>query len=227
MIKICPMCGHNNSVDSIFCEECDNDLSRVSVSAQIQPTVNGKRADISDRAPAVADTKGLSTFPDKRIPEPVTRTGRRCKCGEISPLNVMICQNCGESLATAPIVRKENASSPSSQASGGSWVLISNDNEATLNIIEGQHLLIGWEGELGGYLNRTQKVFVSRKHGTLSVVRGELFFEDNGSTNGTLINDRPIAKGKAQKLSVGDILCLGGLPGIWKEQAAYFRIERR
>lgn len=229
MVKICPMCSYNNPVDAVFCEECDNDLSRVPVSASAQAATSSGMANTPSTAPTEI-TNQLSAVTSERKPRPIAQTGRQCKCGWVSPLRVMVCQNCGESLATAPIVRKENSPThvpaTSSESVSCSWVLVSTDNEASLSITDGQHLLIGWAGELGGYLKRARKEYVSNRHGMLSVVRGELFFEDN-SSNGTLINDRPITKGQAQKLSVGDILCLGGLPGTQMAPAAYFRIEKR
>lgn len=229
MVKICPMCGRKNPVDAVFCEECDNDLSRVPVSAPSQSTGSSETVKTANNV-TTAETARPSAAPAGRTPGPIVQTGRRCKCGHISPLSVMVCRECGNSLATAPIVRKENSPAPVPASSpapvSSTWTLVSTDNEASLSITDGQHLLIGWAGELGDYLKRARKEYVSNRHGLLSVVHGELFFEDN-SSNGTLINDRPITKGQAQKLSAGDILCLGGLPGTQMALAAYFRIEKR
>lgn len=231
MVKICPMCGHMNPVNEVFCEECDNDLSRVPVSTPNQPAEEKQPEAVSQPAgvPAAAPARPPEA-PAGRVPGPVMQTGRRCRCGQVSPLRVMVCPDCGSSLAAAPIVRTENTPAPAPVPvpvpASSNWLITSMDNEASLNVTDGQHLLIGWAGELGSYFERKRKDYVSNRHGMLSVVRGELFFEDS-SSNGTLINDRPIPKGQAQKLSAGDILCLGGRPGMQMPCAAYFRIEKR
>lgn len=229
MVKICPMCGHMNPVDEAFCEDCDNDLSRVPVSAPKRSAGEKEPGNTPNPVPAVEPIQSPG-IPIERAPGPVMQTGRQCKCGRITPLRMMVCPDCGSSLAVAPIVRTENSPASAFESAPNpvscSWTLVSSDNKASLSIRDGQHLLIGWAGELGGYLERTRKDYVSNRHGMLSVVRGELFFEDN-SSNGTLINDRPIPKGQAQKLSAGDILCLGGRSGMQMAQAAYFRVDRR
>lgn len=230
MVKICPMCGHHNPADAIYCENeaCENDLSLVKASLPRQDSAATACDHIPPAAaPTPAPIRQQAVVPGP-LPSSAMQTGRQCRnCGRISSLSTMLCPQCGTSLSTAPIVRAEAAQTPRTElAQGGcSWMIVSCDNQARLTITEGQHLLIGWAGELGDYLERTRKDYVSNRHGMLSVVYGELFFEDS-SSNGTLINDRPIPKGQAQKLSAGDILCLGGRPGMQMAQAAYFRVDR-
>ncbi len=231
MEKVCPLCGHHNPADAIYCEneQCENDLSRVKAT----PVRNINAGTASANPPAVAE---ITPAPVRQqaaspgpMPAPPMQAGRQCRsCGRVSPLTIMVCPQCGSSLSTAPFVTGEPAPLPGTALvqSSGSWMIVSCDSQARLTVTEGQHLLIGWAGELGDYLERTRKDFVSNRHGMLSVVRGELFFEDS-SSNGTLINDRPIPRGQAQKLSAGDILCLGGRAGMEMPQAAYFRIDRR
>ena len=235
MVKICPMCGYHNPADAIYCENeireneiCENDLSLVKASL---PQQNSATVACDHTPPTAAPTPApvrQQTVMPSPVPSSAMQVGRQCSnCKTVSPFSIMVCPVCGESLATAETVVTENAQIPqtATEETYCSWMLVSCDNEARLTITEGQHLLIGWAGELGGYLERTRKDFVSNRHGTLSVVCGELFFEDS-SSNGTLINDRPIPKGQAQKLSAGDILCLGGRPGMQMAQAAYFRVDR-
>lgn len=230
-VKICPLCGYHNPADAIFCEneECENDLSLVDASTPRRDSAAVVREQIPPTpAPAPVPVRQQAVMPAP-LPSTAMQTGRQCRnCSRISPLGTMVCPQCGTSLATAPIVAVEPMRTPQTTPVQDccAWMIVSCDNEARLTIEEGQHLLIGWAGELGDYLERTRKDYVSNRHGTLSVVRGELFFEDS-STNGTLINDRPIPKGQAQKLSLGDILCFGGRAGVQMAQAAYFRVDRR
>lgn len=218
MVKICPNCSHVNQVVEIFCTECDYDLSCVPATRQAAPQ--------PAPSPAMQPPAACPQPPASRKPDPVLQTGRRCsQCGQVAPLTVMTCAACGSSLATASIVRVPDVQTAPA-ASPCSWRLVSLDRRAELAVSEGQHLTIGWEGELGSYLMEARKDFVSNRHGILSVIRGELFFEDQ-SSNGTLINNRPIPRGQARKLSDGDVLCLGGRPGVQMAQAAYFSAERR
>ena len=231
MVKVCPVCKHINPVNEIYCEKCDSDLSLVPASAPPQAAAEAPAAPGNPPAPPRIVPTPIRPQPAMagQAPAPVMQTGRQCRsCSRLSPLSTMVCPQCGASLSSAPIVRAEAAHPPQTEPvqSGYSWMLVSCDNQAHLTITEGQHLLIGWAGELGDYLERTRKDYVSNRHGMLSVVHGELFFEDS-SSNGTLINDRPIPKGQAQKLSAGDILCMGGRPGMQMAQAAYFRVDRR
>ena len=231
MVKVCPVCKYINPVNEIYCEKCDSDLSLVPASAPPQAAAEAPAA--PGNPPATPRIVPTPIRPQPAMagqaPAPVMQTGRQCRsCSRLSPLSTMVCPQCGASLSSAPIVRAEAAHPSQTEPvqSGCSWMLVSSDNEAHLTIEEGQHLRIGRSGELGDYLVRTGKEYVSRHHGMLSVVCGELFFEDS-SYNGTLINDRPIPKGQAWKLSGGDILCLGGRAGLHQAEAAYFRVDRR
>lgn len=230
MEKICPLCSHHNPADAIYCENelCENDLSLVKAT----PLKNANAGAASSNPPAAPEITPVPVRQQIISPGPVPsspmQAGRQCRnCGRVSPLTIMVCPECGSSLSTAPFVTGEPAPLPGTVPvqSSCSWMIVSCDNQARLTVTEGQHLLIGWAGELGDYLERTRKDYVSNRHGMLSVVCGELFFEDR-SSNGTLINDRLIPKGQAQKLSAGDILCLGGRPGMQMAQAAYFRVDR-
>ena len=60
MVKICPICGHKNPVDEVFCEECDNDLSRVPVSAPNPPAKEKTPAPVSQPQAIPAPEPGWS-----------------------------------------------------------------------------------------------------------------------------------------------------------------------
>lgn len=66
-----------------------------------------------------------------------------------------------------------------------------------------QQLVIGRDDKNGIHLADPS---VSRRHALLSCALDEYFIEDLGSTNGTLLNDRPITK---HILKSGDLLRLG------------------
>jgi len=69
--------------------------------------------------------------------------------------------------------------------------------------LDKQQLVIGRDDKNGIHLADPS---VSRRHALLSCALDEYFIEDLGSTNGTLLNDRPITK---HILKSGDLLRLG------------------
>jgi hypothetical protein len=52
---------------------------------------------------------------------------------------------------------------------------------------------------------------VSRRHAMIRPTASALFLIDLGSTNGTLCNFVPLERGKAHRLTEGDVILLGGL----------------
>ena len=50
---------------------------------------------------------------------------------------------------------------------------------------------------------------ISRHHASLVSIKNILFLTDLGSTNGTFVNTKPIAKNKKIKLRTGDIIKVG------------------
>ena len=69
-----------------------------------------------------------------------------------------------------------------------------------------ESLDIGRDTERGIVLNHRT---VSRRHAVIRQVEGSLVMEDLGSTYGTLVNDRPLEKGKSVILEDGDVLRFG------------------
>ncbi len=69
--------------------------------------------------------------------------------------------------------------------------------------LDKQQLVIGRDEKNGIHLD---DLSVSRRHALLSCALDEYFIEDLGSTNGTLLNDRPVTK---HILKSGDLLRIG------------------
>lgn len=61
--------------------------------------------------------------------------------------------------------------------------------------------------------------YVSGQHGTVEVTETEVWITDNGSTNGTWVNDARLPEGLKTKLSPGDALRLGqkGVDVRWRD----------
>jgi pSer/pThr/pTyr-binding forkhead associated (FHA) protein len=53
--------------------------------------------------------------------------------------------------------------------------------------------------------------YVSGRHGEFTVVDQDIFLEDVGSTNGTLLNNRKLQAGEKVKLQPDDVIRLGSL----------------
>lgn len=204
--KKCPNCKTENDKEEYNCIKCGYDLSNVPVTT-------------------IDDDPKPDPKPDPLPVPPKPDVGRKCnQCGHVSPLKIMLCPQCNNDLSSSPIVRMPISGQKA--AKKAKWQIVSTDQLTRLEISEGQHILIGWAFELGSYFSSRQKDYVSNRHGKLSVLKDCLYFEDN-SSNGTMINNRPIPKGQAQHLSEGDVLCLGGRPSPLEEAAAaYFRVER-
>jgi predicted component of type VI protein secretion system len=79
------------------------------------------------------------------------------------------------------------------------------DNEVVQTEIEldNQQLVIGRDSSNGVNLSDPS---VSRRHAILTCALGEYFIEDLGSTNGTLLNNKPVTK---HILNHGDLLQIG------------------
>lgn len=82
-------------------------------------------------------------------------------------------------------------------------VILQNGNVLNEVELDKQQLVIGRDEKNGVHLSDPS---VSRRHALLSSALDEYFIEDLGSTNGTLLNDRPVTK---HILKSGDLLRLG------------------
>ncbi len=83
-------------------------------------------------------------------------------------------------------------------------ILILQDGNVLKEIeLDKQQLVIGRDEQNGIYLEDPS---VSRRHALLSCALDEYFIEDLGSTNGTMLNDRPVTK---HILKSGDQLRIG------------------
>ena len=79
--------------------------------------------------------------------------------------------------------------------------------EVKLELVQGQHLSVGRSGENGLTIDDNS---VSKVHASLALSKeNQLVVADTGSTNGTFINDRRIAYGKAFPIGEGDKLMFG------------------
>jgi pSer/pThr/pTyr-binding forkhead associated (FHA) protein len=54
-----------------------------------------------------------------------------------------------------------------------------------------------------------QDSLASRRHAMIEFSQGEYAIKDLGSTNGTFVNGRPLAKGEKRPLEAGDVIVIG------------------
>ena len=78
-------------------------------------------------------------------------------------------------------------------------------------IYQGQNAL-GRKGASAGLDIEVDSPTTSSRHATIyaSARPGRVKLEDNGSTNGTFLNDAPIERGKKYELKDNDVLRFGG-----------------
>lgn len=208
--KICPHCGEKNSPDALDCLNCDEDISGVPPTDELQETA-------------------------KKFSESAAKNSlvRVCsECGTENPPNSRKCLKCREDISdviptpsavssqtNAPMTQIAPKTELLVQATG--FILRSLDGKINFNI-DRQNIIVGREHELKNYL--TEKTFVSRRHCQFTLENGELFVEDLNSANSTYVNNKKIFH--KTRLSKGDEVGLGGalFNDSRQDKAAYFLV---
>lgn len=217
--KICPVCETKNSPDAELCDNCGVDISGEPIISDIMQAAQNEEAEAS--APA------LEVNPEEKADnhiEPAEENTeniyRVCdECGYPNPRNARKCQKCGSDISDIVPTAAE------AEPEDVTFELRSEDGAFSYTIPEGE-TIIGREHELKDYLK--DMMFVSRRHGKLIYENGAVYYEDLGSTNGTLLNHRRVSE-KRVRLINGDRLYLGHNPDIVnndRSKIAYFVFVR-
>lgn len=168
---------------------------------------------------------------------PSSDTIRCPHCGEECRSNALACASCGQllrnvengdALETVQIPRDvlnnivdDNTGIPigTNRFSPGSVLYFSVggvNSPITRYVREDQPLVIGredtgelnqWDVNLSPYKGR--EMGVSRRHAKIILEGGNLYLEDLGSSNGTVVNGDVVTEGQRQQLRDGDEILLG------------------
>lgn len=209
--KLCPACQTKNAPSSLFCENCDLDLSTVR---------------LSDESAEVPGPEERAARSEEGSNEPVLV--RICDCGAVNPAQARKCQECGEDLsdvAPTPASGMVEGQEPDERWADAPEVryCLSSIPDGTLFQVPCGTVLLGREHTLRELLG--SKRYVSRIHAKLTAENGELFIENLSTTNFTYVNNIRIPQGRV-KLKLNDEIGLGGiaLNGSRQTEAAYFLV---
>ena len=120
---ICPNCGAKNPSSNRFCEDCGYDLNKAPASGSASPSAlfcpNGHSVSETGLSMGFCDVCGEKLVsemsaaksieplfdPEPVEPQPPTpASGKKCPvCGAVNPETGMFCEECGQSLAEAPV----------------------------------------------------------------------------------------------------------------------------
>lgn len=167
----CPRCGHINSADESFCEDCQSWLPPVG--AFVAP-------------PAVAPPP-VPHPPMAPAGPAVPDGGWVCQCGARLSASDPFCPDDGNPRPEAP------QPTPYAAPEGDGGLRVSLPDGRSVTVRPGQRLELGRESgdptvkaSLAGYDG------VSRRHATLSVDSGLVTVTDLNSLNGTSVDERPV-----------------------------------
>lgn len=217
----CPNCGAPVQADAAFCGQCGSNLHS-STATQAEPTVG---TDIHSGMPDLVS-------PDPLIqPEPLV-TSTQASSGNSSPSTpdpTPVPPTAVSVPVTAPPVTSEVASStppapppspPPSNASSKTQLqqqkalLLHVQTDTTFELLQNLSVIhigkpndrIPPDVDVSGFPNSE---IVSRIHADIRVEGDAYYIEDVGSSNGTYINNKPLAPGNRHRLRVGDRITLG------------------
>ena len=203
-VRICPECGHHNSLGLIECEKCEADLQGVKVTLIDDSKENKQEAtkeEIKENKPSLI----------KLCPS----------CNHTNKANAKICEKCNFDL-TLVIASMNNINEKKEK----SIYLISDDNKCKINI-DSNYVLIGRSLSKYPYLH--DKGCVSRRHIKLTYFNNKLEIKncERADINRpviTYINDKLLKENEKLVLKDGDEIGLGGENTNKYEFAAYFKV---
>ena len=202
--RICPECGHHNSLEFIECEKCEADLQGIKVTL-IDDSKEIKKEDIKEQE--VESKPSLI----KVCPS----------CNHINKANAKICEKCNFDLTL--VIATTNLESKSKTQS---IYLVSDDNECEIKI-DSNYVLIGRSLSKYPYLHN--KGCVSRRHIKLTYFNDKLEIKncepvDINRPVITYVNEKLLAENEKIVLHDGDLIGLGGENTNKYEFAAYFKV---
>lgn len=204
-IKICPMCGTENSAGLLECT-CGYDLTFVRVTDT-----------------ELNSTKEENTPTD---PPPVLKLVRICsECGAVNPSQTRKCLQCGEDISdVVPTIPAQADPVPKKETK---LLALQTDDGYTFTL-EGctGEMILGRGGEMSEYLRAANKRYVARRQAVLQFQDDGVYLANSGAMNPNFVNDVPVKDGEPVRLKEGDTVSLAGctIDGERQEMAAYFRV---
>ncbi len=141
-------------------------------------------------------------------------------CGAKNPLNTLFCEECGGNLTEQQ--KTETAGSERLSAERGrppALHLVILSSGRTVDIPPGHDAFIGRRDTAHGIAPEVDLTDdggleggVSRHHAQISSHEGQVYLQDLGSINGTLLNREPLSPYLPRPLRHGDELRLGNVP---------------
>lgn len=203
--KICPECGHKNSLEFIECEKCEADLQGVKVT-------------LIDDSKKIEEVKQVK---EEVVEEVKPTLIKQCpNCNHINKANAKICEKCNFDLilviATFPTTSKKEKTIK----------LVSDDGRCEIKV-DSNYILIG--RSLSKYPYLSEKGCVSRRHIKLTYFNDKLEIKncepaDVNRPVITYVNEKLLGENEKLVLKNGDLIGLGGENTNKYEFAAYFKV---
>ncbi|PZV09216.1 MAG: phosphopeptide-binding protein [Leptolyngbya sp.] len=211
----CPNCGAIVQSDASFCGQCGFNLRAAGVtSASVEPD----NAPLPDVAPAIAETPVSIpvSVPDPPAQQPLTFVPS-VLVEQIEPLSASAPPATDESVEQAATAGDNSAAVPnetSTQLQKQTAKLLHVQTNTAAELPQGLMVIhigkpndrIPPDIDVSGFPNSE---VVSRIHADIRLEGESYYIEDVGSSNGTYINNLPLAMGNRHRLRPGDRIGLG------------------
>lgn len=184
----CPTCGAPIAAGDLICMECGANLARAYLPA---PTTAEPQPDPSPATPVIVEPTVDASAPPRQAPANCPHCG-----AELPDPSPPVCMECLRPLADSPA------------QGGSSLVLRVGDTEFVLGA--GESLALGRDPAISPAASALANFDnVSRRHALVRVdSNGHATVSDDGSTNGTFVNDRQLRPGETTEIGDGDVLRL-------------------
>ncbi len=203
-VKLCsnPECWEVNPSNMAQCKECGTSL--INVRAVMREKIDLEISKKREKQIVITDTEAISEILTDRMV-------RICDCGHSNPVNLRLCEKCGDEISDVIPICKSMMEK--------NYYFEALDDEFRHNVINGIYIV--------GKEQLMQKEFVSEKHAEISFGANGLLIRDLKSTNGTYINNKEIKPFEWNLLHDGDELAFGGkeIDGKRQSNAAYFKVK--
>ncbi|WP_019502176.1 FHA domain-containing protein [Pseudanabaena sp. PCC 6802] len=197
----CPSCGTSVQSDASFCGHCGFDLRAISHHEE-----HASRA-ADDASTFAVDPAAFVPVTETVPPVKVAAMPEKTEVSNPSAANVSLSLETLPELPKAPINVK-------TQLQRISASLLHVQTNVTMELptnLQVVHIgkpnnMIPPDIDVSGFPDSD---IVSRVHGDIRYEGGAFYFEDTGSSNGTYINNIPLASGNRHRLRAGDRVSLG------------------
>jgi len=206
-MPLCRNCGAQQPLEAKFCDECGSRMRET----PLRVAYAGSSLSAAKTHPPTvpASLQG-------RVPETNPTCG---SCGTTLEPDSAFCHHCGAPAGTSAAPARERATEVQSWIPLPELRLVVGQNQATVRFPRGKsELVLGRNDPMAGVFPdfdltpfNGAMLGVSRRHARLSFEGGQLYIEDNASTNHTHVQDLQLAPHAPHPLNSGDEVRLGRL----------------